>query len=331
MTGIDTRRFLLCRPEGGLNDMLCQVQKCYSYAKRWKRILIIDTNYTGSTSFKDKFSNYFNTKETDVYLDTDEFTALESMSLYPGFLQGRINTYKIEWNISVNNFVDCTTQQSLKLNFDKDFTEQVVLHHSAGGGEKSVRAFAWLRLNQIMLDELSIRIEKIGNRYTAIHIRHTDYKTDYKKRIQSLARKIAGPVYIASDNKEVIAYCVQVFGKARTHTFSRLPKQAGKRIHIDDAEDGLLPFDMNKDAIADLFTLALSEKLYFFQIQANNNKNKYSGFSRLAKNIHLSNLFISAIGGAKSVSKINPHRKIWTIATSKLIYIIYNHYYRLLY
>lgn len=290
-----SQKYLLCRPEGGLNDILCQVHKCYSYAKRWNRALIIDTNYPGSVSFKEKFSTYFNTKETDIFLDTAGLDLLESMSVHPSFLKGRINTYKIEWNNIINNFVDYKTQQPLNLKFDKDYTEQLIVHHGAGGGEKSVKVFDWLKLNQVILEELTFRIDKIGNKYTAIHIRHTDYQTDYKIRIQTLAKKIIGPVFIASDNIEVIGYCIQAFGNARTYTFSRLPDQAGKRIHIDHIDHGLLPFEANKDAIADLFTHVLSDRLYFFNIKSEGKRVRYSGFSRLAKNLRFFGRYLLSI------------------------------------
>lgn len=258
MTKADTMRILLCRPEGGLNDMLCQIQKCYKYAKRWKRVLIIDTNYAGANSFKDKFSKYFHTNDSDVYLDADKFETLELMQVHPSFLQGRVNTYRAEWSTGDDDFIDTQSKKPLKLSFKSDHPEQLLVHHGAGGGEKSVRAFSWLKLNTNLLDEITWRIKRIGEMYTGIHIRHTDYKTDYQNRVLTLAKTITGPVYIASDNRDVINFCSNVFGKQSTFNFSKLPTTPGKIIHIDTPDEGISFYDLNKDAIADLFILAIN-------------------------------------------------------------------------
>src|SRR5947209_3468047 len=54
-------RLLLCRPQGGLNDMLCQIEKCCQYADRVGRTVIVDTDYARSApaTFKDHLSKYF--------------------------------------------------------------------------------------------------------------------------------------------------------------------------------------------------------------------------------------------------------------------------------
>jgi hypothetical protein len=49
-------RFVLCMPAGGLNDVLCQIEKCWRYAERHGRKLVIDTAKTG---LLDSFDQYF--------------------------------------------------------------------------------------------------------------------------------------------------------------------------------------------------------------------------------------------------------------------------------
>jgi hypothetical protein len=37
-------RWVLYRPRGGLNDMLCHVEKCWAYAEKFSRRLVVDVN-----------------------------------------------------------------------------------------------------------------------------------------------------------------------------------------------------------------------------------------------------------------------------------------------
>ncbi|MEY3069700.1 MAG: hypothetical protein RLZZ456_1399 [Pseudomonadota bacterium] len=50
-----SERYLLCRPEGGFNDMLCQIELCWHYAEANGRTLIVDSAVTG---FGDDFATY---------------------------------------------------------------------------------------------------------------------------------------------------------------------------------------------------------------------------------------------------------------------------------
>jgi hypothetical protein len=58
-----TERYLLCRPHGGLNDTLCQIEKCWKYALKSDRVLIIDTRNSGLHA---DFSEYFEAKEKSL-------------------------------------------------------------------------------------------------------------------------------------------------------------------------------------------------------------------------------------------------------------------------
>ena len=53
-------KFLLCRPQGGLNDTLCQIELCWRYAARFNRTLIIDARKSGLHA---DFSEFFQQKK----------------------------------------------------------------------------------------------------------------------------------------------------------------------------------------------------------------------------------------------------------------------------
>jgi len=56
---MDDKRLLLCRPQGGLNDMLCQIEKACCYADAYDRTVIVETDYCHSKTFHDAFAHYF--------------------------------------------------------------------------------------------------------------------------------------------------------------------------------------------------------------------------------------------------------------------------------
>ncbi|MDR2151865.1 MAG: hypothetical protein LBO72_03505 [Helicobacteraceae bacterium] len=52
----DDKKFILCFPTGGLNDILCAINKYVNYAMRHNRIVYIDGSKSG---FQDDFDRYF--------------------------------------------------------------------------------------------------------------------------------------------------------------------------------------------------------------------------------------------------------------------------------
>ena len=41
-----SEQVVLCRPEGGFNDILCQIELCWRYADAHERVLVVDTAVT---------------------------------------------------------------------------------------------------------------------------------------------------------------------------------------------------------------------------------------------------------------------------------------------
>ena len=91
-------KYLLCRPEGGFNDMLCQIYKCYQYCKKHNRCLLLDTKHT---SFGLSFHKYFTFINNDnIIYDSDVIFNLindinnDSFSVHPSVVKDKIFTYK---------------------------------------------------------------------------------------------------------------------------------------------------------------------------------------------------------------------------------------------
>jgi hypothetical protein len=265
-------KYLLCRPEGGLNDILNQIEICCEYAAKFDRTVIVDT-YSKAWSFRDKFSNYFVSKQQRLILSRP--------------LDFDVPSYEIEWSDSVNNFVNAATKQRVTFDFNKDYSEEVLLHHDCGGGIKSLNALTRMRLQNSLIDILNKRLETIGDLYSAFHIRNTDYQTNYRNFVWEKAMEIVGPIFVATDSYATLMDCkdiISVTGEHQVFSFADLPTH-GKPLHTPEGFNAGLSVNNNRDAILDLIMLAMSDRLYIQPLKA---ITSYSGFSILANNLHMS-------------------------------------------
>lgn len=279
------QKYLLCRPQGGLNDMLTQIEWCCRYADMHGRIVIVDTAYAGSAYFKDSFDRYFVPRQSRLWLGTRGLALdFDRMEVLPKAISGRVTRYETRWDDARDCFVDAESGERLSFDATRGHQETLLVHHSAGGNALAQFALLRLRLHDGLVDALLERLRRIPGPYTALHIRNTDYRTDYAAQVAELSRTVRGPVFVATDNRDTLSHCVAQFGPGRVFAFSELPANGGEPIHRD-APDPATARRRNFDAILDLFTLALARRLHALQI-ANNPRGRYSGFSSLAMKLH---------------------------------------------
>ena len=151
-------RYLLCRPLGGMNDMMSQIEKCCQYAEQSNRILIIDTNPKNTKFFRDDFSNYFTSHHKNLFLDVSEHKEiLNKLHAFPEFLTHRIFDYdSTMWPSKEYAYYYDTSDKSspptpLTFDFSKDYPHPLLVHHMWGGGEMAHLAFLRFRLNSLCL------------------------------------------------------------------------------------------------------------------------------------------------------------------------------------
>jgi hypothetical protein len=280
-------RLLLCRPQGGLNDVLCQIERACRYAERYDRTVVVETDYRFSSFFFDSFANYFVSRQPRLLFRSDDQEELadlgEETDVFPPVVAGRLDDYRARYDRKIFHFVEDDSGELLSFDQSRDYPERVLLHHDSGGGNHSLGAFSRLRLHDAVADLLIRRARVIGPGYDAIHIRNTDYKTPYESPVETLAQQLKGPVFVATDNRNCLAHCQAAFGAERVYAFARLPATPGKPLH--HAGGAVDVFEANRDAIIDLLLLALSVNCFAFQLTQNEFGVKYSGFSMLALNL----------------------------------------------
>lgn len=266
------RGLVLCRPKGGLNDMLCQIEKCWAYSQAQHRHLLVDTHRSG---FLDDFWKYFlprdNTSVSFGRFDENDWPG----SVRPVALTGRINQYSPVWRASAGVFADSPDGEPLTFDFTRRHVEAVLVHEQCGGGPLSLHALERMKLTPEVAATVSARLSMLGD-YVAIHVRNTDFKTDYAAVFEQVAAQVpVGRVVLCTDDWNCQAYARDVFGE-RVLMSSNIPQTNGRRLHLNRQLDR---YATNVDAIADLCVLAMGRQLFCSRHAGG----AMSGYSQLAR------------------------------------------------
>lgn len=278
-------KYILCRPQGGLNDILCQIEKCCQYADKFNRVVIVDTAYVNSGSFWSPFSGYFISKRENLILDLKNYApALERGTLFPPALTGLLFSYKTKYQNRSLYLNKANEDVKLTFDFTLDYDEDVLLHHQFGGGVHSLALADRVNLHPTVFYLLVDRLARLPDYFDAVHVRHTDLQSNYETAMQHFKVETSNALFVATDNIKVLEEFRKELGSDRIFSFSKLPNLDGKPLHTKRHKD----FDVtsiNRDAILDLFTLTFSENLFLGTINKGESKST-SGFSWLAKSLH---------------------------------------------
>lgn len=275
-------RYLICRPRGGLNDTLCQIEKCWQYAERFHRELIIDTRDSGlMTNFFDFFVvKKSSVKVRDNFTD-EELKEVNQATCLPAFFQGDLLKPKIVFLNPQKNYVDQLTQQSATFDFRIDHSQTILVHEQSGGGTLSFVCLERLCFSKKISQSIEKVLAQIPKHYQAIHVRNTDYQTDYLYFFKKLKKRVSKKnVLICSDDHEVINYAkntfllTNLFSITTTINPSKNQPLHLKRYYANQSECEIA----TTNALIDLIGLGLADTLYIM----NGNHGHPSGFSVLA-------------------------------------------------
>lgn len=276
--------FLLCRPHGGLNDTFCQIEKCWRYAEKFGRTLIVDTR---KSCLFGEFSDFFTPVEAfiKVKFNTTEIDfAINLLDCYPPQLNGMLDIYKPIYSKEHRNFIDKELGAFLTFDFEKDYSESILIHEQCGGGSLSFALLERITISESIRSIILDRIARLDKDYVAIHVRNTDYQTNYESLFNKIYPAVAGKsVLICSDDAEVIAKAKSFFNASTVLNSSEIPHTNQKPLH----DKLTMKSDEDRKAsatssIVDLCALGLSGKLYFMNVTADHP----SGFSGLAKHLN---------------------------------------------
>ena len=256
------QKILLCRARGGFNDALSQITKCLAYAQKYDRALYVDTTRSG---FLDCYSNYFETPDLFEFGSPDK---LNHLAVFPTQLQGRLNEYVASqrWEYSIKDgkkigtlsqYCDNLTGTEVTFDFSKDYEEDLLVHEQEGRTHYAVVGLETLKVKKgISIGFMNI-IKELGV-FQGVHIRNTDFKTDYKSYLDELSIKIEGRILFCTDDYTCLAYAKKAFGK-RLFSVSDIPDTKGAPLH---GNKNIERYKTNLDSLRDLFVLSSADKVY---------------------------------------------------------------------
>lgn len=263
-------RYLLCRPRGGLNDTLCRIALCLTYAQRFERTLVIDCQ---QSSLFGHFTDYFRFREsTDAVipsLDAELAQQLAALPCRPAILQGKVTFYLSRIKpgmgyVHVDSGLPTRFSSTYPMQFVDDFPEDLLIYDDAGGGTASFGLLPQLVLSPSVLAEVEETLQRLPRHYCAVHVRNTDYRSNYRLLFRRIRKRVAGrPVLVCSDDPAVMAYAEEVFpdGVLRTPRRVRSADALGT-LHGGVLTDRGARGRAATEALVDLVCLANADVLY---------------------------------------------------------------------
>jgi hypothetical protein len=211
---------------GGLNDILCRIQKYVYYCIKNNRLLFIDTRYG---TYKYNIFRFIHI-HLDLIIQKIKYfdnISINKLNFYP---KGIKNDFK---KIINNNFNIKSNQYDLRFN-NKELDHDVIICAESGGGDSFPFFYKYITINNIIKKYVIEKAKLIKKPYIAIQIRNTDIITDYKSiylKNKELIHKY-DYVYIATDNKNVIQYFKHK--NLNVKNFTEFPKEKHKNLHTSN-------------------------------------------------------------------------------------------------
>lgn len=266
---IEGQKYLICRPRGGLNDSLCQIQKCFDYAQKFKRVLIIDAKDSGLMG---EFSDFFSSvnKDVKVYGSRSEFdySNLLQYSRYPNVMFDGPGRYEAAFSALPHNqnYIDILSGTLLTFNFNRDYEELVLIHEQCGGGTKSFGFFEKFRLSDAVLLIAKDRLKELQGDYLSIHVRNTeDYLTNYPYFFSKIFSKVSQKkLLVCSDDPRVVEFAKEFFTHTKIISVSNIRSVGNKPLHFHSTyESDDEKRDATINSLMDCVALAGSSKFFY--------------------------------------------------------------------
>ncbi|MBS7537786.1 hypothetical protein [Ancylobacter lacus] len=228
-------RFLLARPRAGLNDALMQLERCRRYAAAYDRTLVLDLTRGG---MRLPFGELFRARPEFgcAVLDAspDVIAALDRIAdVEPAGIAGRLGSYEPTWHEQGLMYACRDTGTPLRFDMSRDHAARCLVYEQAGGGLTGVWPLRGLSLAPDIAAEIVARLARLGPDYDALHVRHTDYQTDFRKLFERTKPLFVGRrLLVCTDSAEVQRFARSYFAPEVEVLFSsEIPDLGGKPIH----------------------------------------------------------------------------------------------------
>ena len=280
----DDRKQLLCRPRGGFNDVLVQIEICRRYAEIHDRHLLIDTR----RSFLGHSLDLVFQIGPDFGVDTlfpaagDLHILDHIQDVRPAELAGRVSSYEVVRDQSAGLYLDESSRTPVLFDVSRAHEEKLLVYEQSGGGCVGLHTLKRLELNSQASQAIAKRLSHLPLDYDAVHVRHSDYKTDYKRlleRCRPLFRNRS--LVVCTDNSKVQKLAEETFVSSTEVRFTtEIPETADTPLFATDYQSR---YALTLDLLTDLFALGQSRRFVFTELSGGfHGKARWSGYSLLA-------------------------------------------------
>jgi len=227
--------------------------------------------------------------------------------LFYVFKNVKLNSISLKFKFIANYLY--IRKKKICIQFDNIETHpaELIVHHMSGGGEESIETLSILKLKNEIINKINLKINFLGVDYDAIHIRNTDYKSEYATFLEQVKLKTLGrKIFLCTDNPDIIRVAKETMDQTQivliekyfprsktnsspTHFQWGLSKEA---IHLN-----------NINMLADLIGMAKSKNLFYPNLTENIHVAKFSGFSLLAENLKSRPVLVNQLMGGKHIAQ----------------------------
>ncbi|RYE84751.1 MAG: hypothetical protein EOO65_01720 [Methanosarcinales archaeon] len=251
--------YLLCRARGGLNDALRVLLSCIQTGITSGRTILLQLHTYRAADL----SHFFDFQQALVNIHVDNITLIVNSLLERG-INVQPETYAEELFHPNERFA----LQGAPVETSLDYLTQphvLFVQDTWSDSVPAVEVFRLIRLQPKVLHAYRVRRAHLPQRYSALHVRNTDYTTDMGILIPQLHSLLAAdtlPFYFATDNAKTRALLCEMFpGRlipSKSTLFSE-NSEPGKSLHHGwgwQYDTVLL------DALVDLLIMARSAAFY---------------------------------------------------------------------
>jgi hypothetical protein len=275
----EEKRYLICFPHGGINDMLTRISQCYNYCLKYNRILVIDSSYDW---FKEDIRDYINFNSPIIYKGelNKLYDKLNKETTYPPEFKGILNN-RFNFKYSPGGYIYNNT--TIINNLSRDYTEIVKLFVGCSDGRIiNINLLKECSFKPLVINIFRDRYDKLPKDYISVHIRNTDKLSNVDEFLNKYKEEIIGKsIFLATDHAPTIVKFKEIFG-SNLYSFATIPDNNGKSIHYNHKSVPRRQF--NIDCFVDLLLLASGSKVYLSSII--NLPYIISGYGRLAMILH---------------------------------------------
>jgi hypothetical protein len=263
--------YIICIPQGGLIDMCSVIYKCHEYAKKYNRILLIDTT-TGW--FNDDINDYIQFHSPFIYTGHPNtlYHKIKDLSVYPNGFDIMNTAFPDKRQDAIGKWSFFINDRILSYNLDKSFDERIIVYSMYRVGKHYFDdLLRFSTLSDMVKNAYWSARSRLPSYYVGVHVRNTDYASNVPDFIENHKSQFSDKaIFVATDNRSSLDLFKEKYG-SNIFSFTDITDNGGKPLHEVNTRTKEESRKYNIDTFVDLLLLATANEYYY--------SSKESGFS----------------------------------------------------